>query len=65
MIGIFRGSSGSLCFVIDTTNSMSDDIAAVKNVTSSIITSKVGTDDEPSLYILVPFNDPGRVLKMH
>ncbi|KAG7224593.1 hypothetical protein INR49_011346 [Caranx melampygus] len=58
MMGIFKGSSEALCFVIDTTNSMSDDIAAVKNVTSSIINSKVGTDDEPSLYILVPFNDP-------
>ncbi|XP_076024338.1 von Willebrand factor A domain-containing protein 7-like [Genypterus blacodes] len=58
MLGISKGSSKALCFVIDTTESMSDDIAAVKNVTSSIISSKVGTDDEPSVYILVPFNDP-------
>ncbi|XP_070839250.1 von Willebrand factor A domain-containing protein 7-like [Chaetodon trifascialis] len=58
MMGISRGSSKALCFVIDTTGSMGDDIAAVRNVTSSIINSKVGTEDEPSVYILVPFNDP-------
>ncbi|KAL7389865.1 hypothetical protein ABVT39_011242 [Epinephelus coioides] len=58
MMGISRGSSKALCFVIDTTGSMSDDIAAVRTVTSDIIDRKVGTQDEPSLYILVPFNDP-------
>ncbi|KAK5858709.1 hypothetical protein PBY51_002830 [Eleginops maclovinus] len=58
LMGISKGSSKALCFVIDTTKSMSDDIDAVRNVTSSIINSKVGTEDEPSLYILVPFNDP-------
>ncbi|XP_068572631.1 von Willebrand factor A domain-containing protein 7-like [Cebidichthys violaceus] len=56
MMGISKGKA--LCFVIDTTGSMSDDIAAVRTVTSSIINSKVGTEDEPSVYILVPFNDP-------
>ncbi|TKS82850.1 von Willebrand factor A domain-containing protein 7 [Collichthys lucidus] len=55
MLGI---SSKALCFVIDTTKSMSDDIEVVKTVTSSIINSEVGTKDEPSLYILVPFDDP-------
>ncbi|XP_078121619.1 von Willebrand factor A domain-containing protein 7-like isoform X2 [Sander vitreus] len=58
MMGIFKGSSKALCFVIDTTKSMSDDIEAVKTVTSSIINSEVGTENEPSVYILVPFNDP-------
>ncbi|XP_023272377.1 von Willebrand factor A domain-containing protein 7-like [Seriola lalandi dorsalis] len=58
MMGITKGSSKTLCFVIDTTKSMSDDIEAVRTVTSSIINSEVGTDNEPSLYILVPFNDP-------
>ncbi|XP_070773357.1 von Willebrand factor A domain-containing protein 7-like [Enoplosus armatus] len=58
MMGISKGSSKALCFVIDTTGSMSDDIEAVRAVTSSIINSKVGTEDEPSVYILVPFNDP-------
>ncbi|XP_024121753.2 von Willebrand factor A domain-containing protein 7-like [Oryzias melastigma] len=58
LMGISKGSSKALCFVVDTTGSMGDDIAAVQNVTSTIIDSKVGTEDEPSLYILVPFNDP-------
>lgn len=58
MLGISRGSSKALCFVIDTTSSMRDDIEAVRSVTSSIIDSEVGTEKEPSVYILVPFNDP-------
>ncbi|KAJ3591449.1 hypothetical protein NHX12_009394 [Muraenolepis orangiensis] len=58
MVGITKGSIKALCFVIDTTESMSDEINAVKNVTASLVDSKVGTPDEPSLYILVPFNDP-------
>ncbi|XP_040907014.1 von Willebrand factor A domain-containing protein 7-like [Toxotes jaculatrix] len=58
MMGISKGSSKALCFVIDTTQSMSDDIETVRNVTSFIINSEVGTENEPSLYILVPFNDP-------
>ncbi|KAM9476981.1 von Willebrand factor A domain-containing protein 7-like [Clarias gariepinus] len=48
-----------LCFVIDTTGSMSNDIATVRFNTSSIIHSRIGTAAEPSEYILVPFNDPG------
>ncbi|XP_026183681.1 von Willebrand factor A domain-containing protein 7-like isoform X2 [Mastacembelus armatus] len=55
-LGITRGKP--LCFVIDTTGSMMDDITEVKRVTSSLIDSKVVTEDEPSVYILVPFNDP-------
>ncbi|XP_034450362.1 von Willebrand factor A domain-containing protein 7-like isoform X1 [Hippoglossus hippoglossus] len=51
--------SSVLCFVIDTTGSMSDDIAEAKRVSFSIIDSKRGTPQEPSAYILVPFNDPG------
>ncbi|XP_045569842.1 von Willebrand factor A domain-containing protein 7-like [Salmo salar] len=58
MMGISRNGSRVLCFVIDTTGSMSDDIAAVRETTSLIIDSKRGTPDEPSAYILVPFNDP-------
>uniref|UniRef100_A0A665WKR4 VWFA domain-containing protein n=1 Tax=Echeneis naucrates TaxID=173247 RepID=A0A665WKR4_ECHNA len=56
MMGIAKGKP--LCFVVDTTGSMGDDIAAVKKVTASIIDKRVGTVDEPSLYILVPFGDP-------
>uniref|UniRef100_A0A3Q1HL21 VWFA domain-containing protein n=1 Tax=Anabas testudineus TaxID=64144 RepID=A0A3Q1HL21_ANATE len=56
MMAISKGKA--LCFVIDTTGSMGDEIDAVKTVTSAIIDNKVGTKDEPSVYILVPFNDP-------
>lgn len=58
MLGIFKGSSKALCFVIDVTNSMRDDIDVVKTATTNIINSEVGTDNEPSVYILVPFSDP-------
>ncbi|XP_030643654.1 von Willebrand factor A domain-containing protein 7-like [Chanos chanos] len=47
-----------LCIVIDTSESMADDIVEVRRITSFIIDSKKGTTDEPSDYILVPFNDP-------
>lgn len=56
MLGIARSSV--VCFVIDTTGSMSDDIAEARAVVYEIIDSKKGTQDEPSEYILVPFNDP-------
>lgn len=51
--------SSVLCFVIDTTGSMSDDIAEAKRVSFDIIDRKRGTQEEPSAYILVPFSDPG------
>ncbi|XP_071360796.1 von Willebrand factor A domain-containing protein 7-like [Trachinotus anak] len=56
MMGIARSSV--VCFVIDTTGSMSDDIDEAREVVYEIIDSKKGTQDEPSEYILVPFNDP-------
>ncbi|XP_051241398.1 von Willebrand factor A domain-containing protein 7-like [Dicentrarchus labrax] len=56
MMGIARSSV--VCFVIDTTGSMSDDINEARAVVYEIIDSKKGTQDEPSEYILVPFNDP-------
>ncbi|XP_031416319.1 von Willebrand factor A domain-containing protein 7 [Clupea harengus] len=56
LMGIARSSV--LCFVIDTTGSMADDIAEAKRVATNIIDSKKGTVDEPSEYILVQFNDP-------
>uniref|UniRef100_UPI0037E7810C von Willebrand factor A domain-containing protein 7-like n=1 Tax=Semicossyphus pulcher TaxID=241346 RepID=UPI0037E7810C len=58
MVGLSKGSSKDLCFIIDTTKSMSDDIEAVRNVVSSIIDSEVGTENEPAAFVLVPFNDP-------
>lgn len=51
--------SPALCFVIDTTGSMRDDIAEAKRVSLNIIDRRQGTAEEPSAYILVPFNDPG------
>ncbi|XP_008295263.1 von Willebrand factor A domain-containing protein 7-like [Stegastes partitus] len=56
MMGIARSSV--VCFVIDTTGSMKDDIAQARATVYEIIDSKKGTQDEPSEYILVPFNDP-------
>ena len=58
LVGVSQSSV--LCFVVDTTGSMSDDIAEVKRVSFSIIDLKRGTQKEPSEYILVPFNDPGQ-----
>jgi len=57
MMGIAR--SAVVCFVIDTTGSMSEDIDASREFVYEIIDRKKGTQDEPSEYILVPFNDPG------
>ncbi|XP_072318599.1 von Willebrand factor A domain-containing protein 7-like [Eucyclogobius newberryi] len=63
ILGIARSSV--VCFVIDTTGSMSDDIDEARTVIYEIIDEKKGTQDEPSEYILVPFNDPevGPVIK--
>uniref|UniRef100_A0AAX7TYP7 von Willebrand factor A domain containing 11 n=1 Tax=Astatotilapia calliptera TaxID=8154 RepID=A0AAX7TYP7_ASTCA len=47
-----------LCFVIDTTGSMRNEIDEAKRVSFEIIDRKRGTGQEPSGYILVPFNDP-------
>ncbi len=38
---------------------MSDDTEEAKRVSFSIIDNRRGTPEEPSEYILVPFNDPG------
>ncbi|XP_038570271.1 von Willebrand factor A domain-containing protein 7-like [Micropterus salmoides] len=56
MMGIARSSV--VCFVIDTTGSMSYDIEEAREVVYEIIDTKKWTQDEPSEYILVPFNDP-------
>lgn len=54
------GQTSVLAFVIDTTGSMYDDIDEAKRVSFSIIDSRRGTSEEPSEYVLVPFNDPGK-----
>lgn len=58
MMGLSKGSSKVLCFVIDTTKSMRDKIEDVRTATTLIINSEVGTENAPAAYILVPFNDP-------
>ncbi|XP_061625320.1 von Willebrand factor A domain-containing protein 7-like [Phyllopteryx taeniolatus] len=50
--------SSVLCYVIDTTGSMADDIEEAKRVAFEIIDRRRGTTREPPGYILVPFNDP-------
>lgn len=54
----FLGIGPSLGFAIDTTGSMGSVINGVKTQVMSIIDSRQGTLDEPSRYILSPFNDP-------
>ena len=56
-LGLSKGSS--LCFVIDTTGSMSDDIKAVKEKTLNITAQRDASASPPSDYVLSLFNDPG------
>ncbi|XP_035692384.1 von Willebrand factor A domain-containing protein 7-like [Branchiostoma floridae] len=51
-------TGSTLCFVIDTTLSMEDDIAASKDRAIEIISSRLGSPTAPSNFILVPFSDP-------
>ena len=46
----------SLCFVIDQSGSMSNDIAAAKEQAKKIVQT---TTTQPFNYVLVQFNDPG------
>ncbi|XP_073698692.1 von Willebrand factor A domain-containing protein 7-like [Garra rufa] len=48
-----------LAFVFDVTGSLSNYTETFKRVCFSIIDSRRGTSEEPSQYILVPFNDQG------
>jgi len=52
------GVGGTLTISIDTTGSMGDIIDAVKQQAIQIVDSRIGTPDEPSKYVLAPFNDP-------
>jgi len=71
---LLGGGSGTLSFVIDTTangagstlansletiEGMGSIIDAVKEQAIRIVNARLGTDQEPSTYVLVPFNDPG------
>jgi hypothetical protein len=59
-LGIPVGSATTLCFVVDTTGSMSSEIAAVRDFTIGITqTASTSTSTlKPSDYVLSPFNDP-------
>lgn len=52
------GVGPSLGFAIDTTGSMGSVIAGVRSAVISIVNSRLGTEQEPSKYVLSPFNDP-------
>ncbi|MDR2173249.1 MAG: hypothetical protein LBE32_03460 [Burkholderiales bacterium] len=54
----FLGFGPSLGFAIDTTGSMAEDIAGVKNSVLKIVTDRLGTEEEPSEYVLTIINDP-------
>jgi von Willebrand factor A domain-containing protein 7 len=58
------GCGGTLAMCIDTTSGMSDSgmgdiLEAVKNQAIAIVNERLGTAEEPSQYVLAPFNDPG------
>ena len=60
------GVGPTLAFVIDTTSSMNDIIADVRERALSFAQENLGTPDEASLYVVSPFNDPfidGQVTK--
>lgn len=52
------GGGPTLAMAIDTTGSMGGIIALVKDQAIQIVDSRLDTEEEPSQYILVPFNDP-------
>ena len=56
-LGLDNGASLSFC--IDTTGSMGDDIAQVKEQALFIIEGSLAGDRPPLDYVYVPFNDPG------
>lgn len=63
-LGIPVGSGTTLCFVVDTTSSMTEEIAAVRSFTirtTQALSSSTGLQ-RPSDYLLSPFNDPGTSL---
>lgn len=54
LFGVGRG----LAFAVDTTGSMGDQIAQVRQQLTQIVNERLGTELEPSKYVLMPFNDP-------
>lgn len=52
------GVGPTMAFAIDTTGSMADIIASVSEMSIAIVNARLGTPDEPSLFVVAPFNDP-------
>ena len=50
-----------MSFALDTTGSMAEEIEAARSRVTSIIESTRGTDQQPILYVLSPFNDPSKI----
>ena len=57
-IKLLLGVGPSLTISMDTTGSMGSIINGVKQQAIQIVNSRLGTDEEPSQYVLAPFNDP-------
>lgn len=57
-LGLSKGSS--LCFVVDTTGSMGDEIDSVRRVTQTLTDKRTASANPPSDFVLAPFNDPGQ-----
>lgn len=55
---LLLGVGPCLAFAIDTTGSMDDIIDPVRQEAIQIVKSKIGTEDEPSLYVLSQIQDP-------
>src|SRR6266404_5575049 len=56
---LLLGVGPTLAIAMDTTGSMGSIIDGVKQQAIQIVNSRLGTNEEPSKYVLAPFNDPG------
>ncbi|KAK6432792.1 hypothetical protein LTR95_011038 [Oleoguttula sp. CCFEE 5521] len=56
---LLMGAGPMLAFAIDTTGSMSSIIEGVRTEARSIVRAKLGTIDEPILYVVSQIQDPG------
>lgn len=59
-----RITRGSLVFVIDVTDSMKQEINAIKDKTVEIVARTKGTRNAPSSFILSTFSDPERMTRV-
>src|SRR5262249_25885737 len=57
-LDLLMGKGPTLAIVIDTTNSMGPIIASVRNTAIELVNGRLGTEDEPSQYVLGQINDP-------